>query len=256
MNFLRTLALAPRVTLGAPASGLGVRHFSWSSAVLAEKYYKITKYAKPIDTTTYSAGDAFPSTRPVPRTKPQYPEYAYETMFFKRQNRGLYGGLQRKRSKTCSESGNKNLRAHLPNVVRAKLWSETLNKQVATRVLTSVLRTVTKEGGLDAYLLKDKPARIKTMGLKGWRLRYDIMKKRELAAQQEGDTPVYHVLESGKKITVGRNKLLKELYPYVYRDNYEPIDWNQFLKHHTLLTTEELVQKLEHYGFDFGPITV
>lgn len=253
MNFLRSIALAPPKLFG----GLGTRAFSCSNTNLAEKYYKITKYAKPIDTTVYSEGDAIPFGRGVPRTKPLYPQYSYEAMFFKRQNRGLYGGLQRKRSKTCSEAGNKTTRAHLPNIVKAKLWSETLNKQILTRVSTRLLRTVTKEGGLDKYLLKDKPARIKTMGLKGWRLRYDILKKQELERISEGcDKTVYHVLESGRKITVGRKKLLKSLYPYVFRDNYEPIDWNQFLKDHTLLTTEELVQKLEHYGFDFGPITV
>lgn len=249
MNYLRSLTLA-----SMPAT-FGLRSFS-AAVPACEKYYKITKYAKPIDTNVYNAGDNVPYNKIIPRVKPSYPQYEYETMFFKRQNRGLYGGLQRKRSKMCSESGNKTPRAHVPNIVRAKLWSETLNKQVKTRVSTAVLRTVTKEGGLDSYLLKDKPARVKTMGLKGWKLRYDILKKQELAALAEGTTQVYHVLESGMKITVGRGKLLKALYPFVFRDNYEPIDWNQFLKTHTVLTTEELVSKLDHYGFDFTPITV
>lgn len=252
MNFLRSLAVA---RVAHPT--LGVRPFSCSSFALAEKYYKITKYAKPVDTNVYKAGQEAPYNKVIPRVKKLYPEYEYETMFFKRQNRGLYGGLQRKRSKNCSESGNKSNRAHLPNIVKAKLWSETLNKQILTRVSTAVLRTVTKEGGLDQYLLKDKPARVKTMGLKGWRLKYDIMKQKEIVANSEGQCQtVYHILESGKKITVGRNKLLKALYPLVYRDNYEPIEWNQFLKTHTVLTTEELVKKLEQYGHDFAPITI
>lgn len=251
MNFLRSLALTP------VAPTLGCRGFSCSSAALAEKYYKITKYTKPVDTNTYSGGDAMPYNKVIPRVKKLYPEYEYETMFFKRQNRGMYAGLQRKRSKNCSESGNKSNRAHLPNIVKAKLWSETLNKRVPARVSTTLLRTVTKEGGLDNYLLKDKPARVKTMGLKAWRLKYDVMRQQEIMANSEGSgTTVYHVLDSGKKITVGRNKLLKELYPLVFRDNYEPIDWNQFLKTHTVLSTEELVQKLEHYNFDFASITV
>lgn len=252
MNFLRHFTVAP---VAQPF--VGARLFSCTSLVLAEKYYKITKYAKPVDTNVYSAGEEAPYNKVIPRVKKMYPEYEYETMFFKRQNRGLYGGLQRKRSKMCSESGNKTPRAHLPNIVRAKLWSETLNKQIKTRVSTTVLRTVTKEGGLDKYLLKDKPARVKTMGLKGWRLKYDIMKKNEIAENSKGtDQTVYHILESGKKITVGRGKLLKALYPYVFKDNYEPIEWNQFLKTHTVLTTEELVQKLERYGYDFAPVSI
>lgn len=252
MNFLRSLAVVP-----VTQATVGVRSFSCGAAALAEKYYKITKYVKPVDTTIYSEGQQVPFNKVIPRSKKLYPEYEYETMFFKRQNRGLYGGLQRKRSKNCSESGNKSTRAHLPNIVKAKLWSESLNKQILTRVSTSVLRTVTKEGGLDEYLLKEKPARVKTMGLKGWKLKYDIMKQQQIAAQSEGEpATVYHILDSGKKITVGRGKLLKALYPLAFRDSYEPMEWNQFLKTHTVLTTEELVQKLEHYGFDFTPITV
>ncbi|KAM9896848.1 hypothetical protein OXX79_007242 [Metschnikowia pulcherrima] len=252
MNFLRSLSAA------VPAMGnpLGVRGFSSGVPSLREKYFKITKYARPIDTTIYKAGDAIP-VKPIPQQKKLYPEYKYEAMFFKRQNRGLYGGMQRKRSKTCSESGNKNLRAHLPNVVRAKLWSEALNKQISTRVSTRLLRTVTKEGGLDNYLLKDKPAREKTMGLKGWRLKYDVIKARTLAEQSEGSPkPVYHVSQTGKRIVVGRNKLLQHLYPFVYRDNYEPIAYDKFLREHSVLTTEELVQKLEHYNFDFSSVTI
>lgn len=252
MNFLRSLSVAP-----VAQSAFGARLLSCSSVNLAEKLYKITKYTKPVDTNTYLAGDEAPYNKIIPRVKKLYPEYEYETMFFKRQNRGLYGGLQRKRSKQCSESGNKTTRAHLPNIVKAKLWSETLNKQVSTRVSTTVLRTVTKEGGLDKYLLKDKPARVKTIGLKGWRLKYDILTKKQIAAQSEGEgATVYHISQSGKKITVGRNKLLKELFPLVFKDSYEPIEWSQFLKTHTVLTTEELVQKLERYGFDFGPISI
>lgn len=255
MNFLRSATVPHMATMARIP--FGVRSFTYSMPSLADKYYKITKYVKPVDKTVYEAGQEVSPARKVPRHKKLYPDYEFETMFFKRQNRGLYGGLQRKRSKTCSEAGNKNNRAHLPNIVRAKLWSETLNKQIQTRVATRVLRTITKEGGLDNYLLKDKSARIKTMGLKGWRLRYDILKTKEIQEMSKGEEKtVYHILESGKKVTVGRNKLLKELYPYVYRDNYEPIVWEKFLKYHTVLTTEELVQKLEHYGHDFTPITV
>lgn len=224
-----------------------------------EKYYKITKYAKPVDDTKYQAGDSAEGVK-IPLFRKQYPNYHYETMFFKRQNRGLYGGLQRKRSKTCSESKNKNLRAHKPNIVKAKLWSETLNKTIATRVSTTVLRTITREGGLDNYLLKDKPARVKTMGLKGWNLKYDIMKKREFnklpKVEKDGNVQqVYYVHRDGMQITVGKNKLLEELWEFASKDTWTPITWKQFLLNHTYLTTEEIVDKLHHYNFDFSKVS-
>lgn len=238
--------------------GLGARAFS-SFVRPMDKYYKILRYTKPIDTTVYKAGDAIPKGVRVPKYKKLEPEYAYETTFFKRQNRGLFGGLQRTSSKSCSANGkNKNLRTHLPNIVKTKLWSETLNKLIQTHVTTTVLRTITKEGGLDKYLTKDKPARIKTLGLKGWKLRYQVLKAREAEklGSKDGKKIYYVHPTDGKQITVGRGQLLRELYPLVYKDSYHPIEWKHFVKHHTVLTTQELVEKLESYNYDFSPITV
>ncbi|ODV79785.1 uncharacterized protein CANTADRAFT_89414 [Suhomyces tanzawaensis NRRL Y-17324] len=227
-----------------------------------DKFYKILKYVKPVDTTEYKAGQEITKGLSIPSKQKQYPDYAYETMFFKRQNRGLYGGLQRKRSKTSSESGNKNLRVHLPNIQKAKLWSETLNRAIQTKVLTKVLKTITKEGGLDNYLTKDKPARVKTIGLKGWRLRYEVLKKREFnelpkVEDASGNTrQVYYIHSDGKQITVGKNKLLKELYPLVVRDSYTPVSASEFRRNHSYLTSGELVDKLASYNYDFSAITV
>lgn len=233
-----------------------IRSFS-QAATVQDKYYKILRYVKPIDTTVYKEGDELPKGKHIPYYKPTHPQYKYETNFFKRQNRGLFGGLQRSRSKTCSPNGkNKNLRFHLPNIVKTKLWSETLNRQIQTHVTTSVLKTITKEGGLDAYLTKDKPARVKTLGLKGWKLRYEILKKREFNELGfVNDRKVYYIHPDGLKITVGRRKLLQELYPLVYKDNYYPITWDQFLKAHTVLSTKEMVDKLQSYNYDFSSIS-
>lgn len=38
-----------------------------------------------------------------------------------------------------------------------------------------MLRTVDKVGGLDEYLLGEKPARLKELGMAGWKLRWRIM---------------------------------------------------------------------------------
>lgn len=252
------LLRCPAFTKASSSLTYGIRQYHKNTVAL-EKYYKITRYTKPIDTTKYKAGDSREGLS-IPFFKKKYPDYAYETMFFKRQNRGLYGGLQRTRSKTCSESRNKNLRSHVPNVVKSKLWSETLNKAIHTRVSTSLLRTITKEGGLDNYLLKDKPARIKTMGLKGWKLRYEIMKKKDLESlpkvEKDGKLhQVYYIHDDGKRIVVGKNKLLKELWNYAQRDTYTPITWKEYLRNHSYLTLKELVSKLENYGFDFAKVT-
>ena len=38
-----------------------------------------------------------------------------------------------------------------------------------------MLRTIDKEGGIDEYLLGEKAARVKELGLWGWRLRWRLM---------------------------------------------------------------------------------
>ena len=251
---LAPLAAAP--ALRALSTATLLRGLATSAVLGREKYYKITKYARPINNTKFHAGDAMPN-EPIPAEGHVYPKYAYEPMFFKRQNRGLYAGLQRKASNLCSESGNKTKTYHLPNIVKAKLWSETLNRAISTRVSTTLFRTVDKEGGLDNYLLKDKPARIKTMGLKGWRLRYEIMKQKQIEEQSRGHpVPVYHVLQSGKNITVTKERLLEILYPIVYRETYVSTSQKEFLRSHGALSMEELVVKLEERGYDFSEITV
>lgn len=256
MNFLRVI-LAKGLAKPILTNQNSLRDFSMSAVALGrDKYYKISKYARKIDNTTYQAGDEKPKSI-IPAQLQEYPKYGYETRFFKRQNRGLYAGMQRRASNQCSESGNKTKSFHLPNIVKAKLWSETLNRNIATRVSTTLLRTVTKEGGIDNYLLKEKPARVKTMGLQGWKLKYDIIQKKELDERSAGsDVPIYHILQSGMRITATKDQLLEYLYPFVYRDNYLPMSEKKFLRAHSWLSMDELVSKLEYYNFDFSKVTV
>lgn len=51
-----------------------------------------------------------------------------------------------------------------------------LNRFVRVKVLARVLRTIDKVGGLDEYLLGEKPARIKELGMGGWALRWRLMR--------------------------------------------------------------------------------
>lgn len=53
------------------------------------------------------------------------------------------------------------------------------------RVQSRVLRTMDKVGGLDEYLLGDKAARIKELGVEGWALRWKIMQTQRVKERFE-----------------------------------------------------------------------
>lgn len=69
----------------------------------------------------------------------------------------------------------KTRRCWKPNVRRKKLWSEALGEYLFIKVTHRALRTIEKCGGLDNYLLSDKPSRIKELGIFGWELRWKVM---------------------------------------------------------------------------------
>ncbi len=52
-----------------------------------------------------------------------------------------------------SHANNKTKRRFLPNLQRRHLYSETLGESVRLRISTNALRTIDKQGGLDAFLL-------------------------------------------------------------------------------------------------------
>lgn len=58
------------------------------------------------------------------------------------------------------------------------LWSETLNRKISIKMTAKVLKTISKEGGIDNYLTKEKSARIKELGPTGWKLRYRVLKEK------------------------------------------------------------------------------
>lgn len=70
-----------------------------------------------------------------------------------------------------------------------RLWSDALGRFVAVKVRARVLRTMDKCGGLDGYLLGEKPARVKELGVEGWRLRWLVMRtgktRRAVRGQRE-----------------------------------------------------------------------
>jgi large subunit ribosomal protein L28 len=55
-----------------------------------------------------------------------------------------------------SHANNRTKRRFLPNLQYTRLYSEKLNQFFRLRICTNAIRTVDKNGGLDAYLLKAK----------------------------------------------------------------------------------------------------
>jgi large subunit ribosomal protein L28 len=108
------------------------------------------------------------------RNVPPYPYGPSHT--YKQSNFGLYGNTHIQFGNTVSSKNEiKTRRKWKPNIRNKHLYSAALGRMVRTRVSTRVLRTIEKEGGLDEYLLGEKPARIKELGMGGWRLRWRIM---------------------------------------------------------------------------------
>ncbi|KAA8917691.1 hypothetical protein TRICI_000130 [Trichomonascus ciferrii] len=206
----------------------------------------------------------------LPREKPEFPKYPYgEATLYKQSNRGLYGGKMIQFGHKISEFKNRNGRTFKPNVNRQTLWSEALQRKITLRVATSVLRTITKEGGLDNYLIQDTSARIKELGPMGWRLRYLVLKKLE-DRERSAPKPI-DVIVSGKNrvnvyakymdqngtqlnVTCGRNKLLQELY-HSLKQNQRVDELKQFKTLYRPLTTFKLLEKLENLQYDLTKVS-
>lgn len=112
-------------------------------------------------------------------TDPLMPPYPYgANVNYPEANYGLYGGATIQSGNKISKGRNKGktLRKWFPNVRLEKIWSQSLGKELVIPIRARVMRTIRKCGGLDEYLLGDKSARIKELGLLGWKLRYLVMK--------------------------------------------------------------------------------
>ena len=67
---------------------------------------------------------------------------------------------------TVSHSNRKTSRRFDPNLQQTTLYSEALRRAVGLRVTTRALRSVTKGGGIDAYLLAVDDAKLAPEGLR------------------------------------------------------------------------------------------
>lgn len=247
----------------------GVRAFSTSLGNNARAYKSVVNRQlkqKP----EYKVGDARPNRLWIPKEVSKYPEYPYgEARIFKRADRGLYGGQVITFGNKVSEMGNRNRRTWLPNVVVKSLWSSALNRVIKMRVTARVLRTITKEGGLDNYVTKDKPARVKELGIFGWRLRYDILRAREAAARpaafeivKKEDGSEVKVFYKGEyfgapiQLTIGKRKLLEKLYPAVKLNTVGELKFGQFNVPRATKSVEEILKECESLKVDLTGCTL
>ncbi|ESX03537.1 hypothetical protein KL918_004581 [Ogataea parapolymorpha] len=249
----------------------GVRAFSSTASTLGRNYRHVVdrQLKKKVE---YKVGDLKPRNLRIPSEAPKYPPYPYgESPIFKRSNRGLFGGQFIVFGNKVSEHKNRARRTWLPNVVNKKLWSESLNKMVPLKLTARVLRTITKEGGLDNYLTKDKRARIKELGPFGWRLRYDVLKAQERA--KKASVKNYEVLSdvdgneikvffkgtyNGESVSlvVGRRKLLQKLYPVVKLHTPGNLRYAAFNNRRKSAPFDELLKEFEHYKVDLSDVIV
>jgi large subunit ribosomal protein L28 len=125
---------------------------------------------------TTTASLASKTVTPARLPKKLIPPYPYgERLLYKQSNKGLYGHARIRFGNIVSGRGNKTRRTWKPNVHVKNYFLPDLGARVKTRLTLRVLKTINHEGGLENYLLKSKPARVKDLGPGGWNLRWLLM---------------------------------------------------------------------------------
>ncbi|CAI4050024.1 hypothetical protein SUVZ_13G3250 [Saccharomyces uvarum] len=221
----------------------------------------------------YQVGDVKPLH--MPKERKRFPDYKYgESNIFKQSNKGLYGGSFIQYGNNISESKAKTRKKWLPNIVKKGLWSETLNRKISIKMTAKVLKTISKEGGIDNYLTKEKAARIKELGPTGWKLRYRVLKRKDaienyphknapiLETADGQNVKVYYdevINGTPRKISVGRRKLLAFLYPLEkleHKSIGKDLDHKRFVELFANVPIKDIVSKLEEHDFDLSTISV
>jgi large subunit ribosomal protein L28 len=128
----------------------------------------------------FSTSTCLQKKKTLPEEVPNYP---YKPNYvYKQADSGLYAGVSISYGNKISKGRNKGKtrRSWKPNVRWKKMHSDALEKDIMIKLTRKALRTIEKCGGLDQYVLSDKPSRIKELGLTGWQLRYQIMQTPKL----------------------------------------------------------------------------
>ncbi|OAP59682.1 hypothetical protein AYL99_06980 [Fonsecaea erecta] len=131
-------------------------------------------------------------------TDPLMPPYPYgENKHFPEANFGLYGGATVQSGSKISKGRNKgkSLRHWFPNVRVETVRSEALNRELKIPITARVMRTISKCGGIDQYVTGMKPARIKELGMLGWKLRWLVMTSPKYRAEHAKQLQKYNLPE-------------------------------------------------------------
>ncbi|CAG7920868.1 unnamed protein product [Penicillium olsonii] len=131
-----------------------------------------------------------PAIKSVPKLPPTAPVYPYgESQWYKQQDTGLYGGATIQFGNKISKGRNegKTRRSWKPNVRRKKIESKALGEDLFIKVTRRALRSINNAGGLDKYLISDRPTRIKELGPFGWNLRYQVMNSKYYQKKYEAE---------------------------------------------------------------------
>ncbi|OKL60267.1 hypothetical protein UA08_04765 [Talaromyces atroroseus] len=156
-------------------AGLSTRLTCASTSLNASFRALSLNITNPLIKRGFSTSSCLQKRKTLPTAIPQYP---YKPNYqYKQADSGLYGGVSISFGNKISKGRNKGKtrRSWKPNVRWKKMHSDALNKDIMIKLTRKALRTIEKCGGLDRYLLSDKPSRIKELGLTGWQLRYQIM---------------------------------------------------------------------------------
>jgi ribosomal protein L28 len=170
-------------------------------------------------------------------TDPLMPRYPYgKNVHFPEANYGLYGGATISSGSKISKGRNKGktMRKWLPNIKLVRIESKALGRELTLPIRARVIRTIKKCGGLDEYLLGERPARIKELGPLGWKLRWMILQTPAVSKQ---------VVKRLKKLGLSATDPNKETFEEVWNDERRR---NVLLKQQDA-AWERLRKKMENY---------
>jgi len=127
-----------------------------------------------------------------PRVPSGIPAFAAKPFYtYKLRNKSLMGGKTIRFGNNVSKFFNRTPRVWIPNIRKQAPWSEALGRRVSLRIVMSVIRTIDKVGGLDAYLTGSKRSRMKHLGPRGWEVRAAVIK----AIRQKGRSKYVGLLQ-------------------------------------------------------------
>jgi len=142
---------------------------------LKERSTMTQRYFRPTSRIPISRRAWKPPAYPrVPSGVPSFADIPYKT--YKLRNKILAGGKNILFGNNVSEFFNRTRRVWRLNIKVKSLWSEALGRRIRLRLTTSVLRTIDKVGGLDAYLTCTTRRRMKELGPRGWELRSLVLR--------------------------------------------------------------------------------